>query len=180
MSEGAYYPPPPGGGVPPTEPKAVWALVSSIAGYVLCPIILHVVGLVLASQSLSTIRANPGQFSGDGMAKAARILSIVGLVLSAIAAVVLILVFVVFGAATTTTITELEDSLEESITSDAFTYGDDPTLDELWDACEAGDGSACDDLFFSSPVDSEYEEFGDTCGYRVEAGTVLCAEELPR
>jgi hypothetical protein len=158
----------------------VWALVSSIAGFVLCPVVLHVVGLVLASQSLSTIRANPGQFAGDGMAKAARILSIVGLVLSAITAVVLILVFVVFGAATTTTINEIEDSLPESVTSDAFTYGDDPALDQLWDACEAGDGGACDELFFSSPVDSEYEEFGDTCGNRFDAGTVLCAEELPR
>lgn len=58
------------------------------------------------------------------------------------------------------------------------TYGDDPQLDALWDACEAGDGQACDDLYFQSPIGSEYERFGDTCGGRFEAGTVLCANEL--
>lgn len=63
-----------------TDDKAVWALVSSIAGYVLCPIILHIVGWVLANQSLATIRDSGGTIGGDGMAKAARVLSIVGLV----------------------------------------------------------------------------------------------------
>lgn len=56
-------------------------------------------------------------------------------------------------------------------------YGDNPVLDALWDRCEDGDGEACDELYFSSQVDSAYEEFGDTCGGRVEAGTVLCAFE---
>ena len=58
------------------------------------------------------------------------------------------------------------------------TYGDDPTLDALWDACEAGDGQACDDLYFQSPIDSAYEEFGDTCGGRFPPGQVFCANEL--
>ena len=57
------------------------------------------------------------------------------------------------------------------------TYGDNPELDALWDACEDGDGEACDELYFSSEVGSEYEEFGDTCGGRFEAGEVLCAME---
>ncbi|HSL59740.1 MAG TPA: hypothetical protein VK866_17965 [Acidimicrobiales bacterium] len=64
------------------------------------------------------------------------------------------------------------------IDSDAQSYGDDPELDALWDACEGGDGQACDDLFFQSPIGSEYEEFGDTCGGRFEAGEVFCAQEL--
>lgn len=55
-------------------------------------------------------------------------------------------------------------------------YGDDPELDALWDACEAGDLTACDDLFWSSMVDSEYEEFGATCGERTEAGFGDCEE----
>lgn len=74
---------------PETDSKAIWALVSSIAGFFLCPIILHVVGLVLANQSLETIRASQGRLTGDGLAKAARILAIVGLVLSALSIAVL-------------------------------------------------------------------------------------------
>jgi hypothetical protein len=57
-------------------------------------------------------------------------------------------------------------------------YGDDPELDALWDQCGAGDGDACDELFFSSPVGSAYEDFGDTCGGLFEAGTVFCSDEL--
>lgn len=45
-----------------------------------------------------------------------------------------------------------------------MSYGDDPELDDLYDACDEGDLQACDDLFFDSPFGSEYEEFGDTCG----------------
>ena len=56
------------------------------------------------------------------------------------------------------------------------TYGDDPALDALWDGCEAGDMAACDTLFMDSPIDSEYESFGDTCGGRQEAGTDLWCE----
>ncbi len=45
-------------------------------------------------------------------------------------------------------------------------YGDDPELDALWDACEASDWAACDDLYLYSPIGSEYESFGITCGDR--------------
>ncbi|MDO5495566.1 MAG: hypothetical protein Q4G64_07630 [bacterium] len=37
-------------------------------------------------------------------------------------------------------------------------------LDGLWDACEAGDMEACDELYMESPLDSHWEEFGNTCG----------------
>lgn len=57
-------------------------------------------------------------------------------------------------------------------------YGDDPALDALWDACAAGDGQACDDLYWSSAVDSAYEAFGNTCGERFEVGPPSCAAEL--
>ena len=57
---------------------------------------------------------------------------------------------------------------------DANTYGDDPALDALWDACAAGDNDACDSLFMDSPVGSEYETFGDTCGGRTD-GSTWCA-----
>lgn len=73
--------PPPQGPLPQTDSKAIWALVCSIGGFTVCPIVLSVVGWVLANQSLEAIRASQGTLTGDGIAKTARILSIVGLVL---------------------------------------------------------------------------------------------------
>lgn len=61
---------------------------------------------------------------------------------------------------------------------DVDTRGDDPVLDALWDRCVDGDGQACDDLYFESPLGSDYERFGDTCGDRFTDVTVLCANEL--
>jgi hypothetical protein len=49
-----------------------------------------------------------------------------------------------------------------------YDYGDDATLDALWDECAAGSGEACDSLFFDSPIGSMYEAFGNTCGNRPE------------
>ena len=43
---------------------------------------------------------------------------------------------------------------------------DDATLQAWYDDCAAGDMTACDDLFFQSPYDSEFERFGSTCGGR--------------
>ncbi|MEO1062237.1 MAG: hypothetical protein AAFZ07_12525 [Actinomycetota bacterium] len=60
----------------------------------------------------------------------------------------------------------------------AFGYGDDPVLDALWDDCANGDGAACDDLYFDSPLGSAYETFGETCGDRVEAAAELCADQI--
>jgi hypothetical protein len=59
------------------------------------------------------------------------------------------------------------------------TYGDDPELDALWDACAGGDMESCDDLYFQSPFNSGYETFGDTCGGRQPEGTGnLCVTEF--
>jgi hypothetical protein len=57
------------------------------------------------------------------------------------------------------------------------TYGSDEHLDYLWDACEAGDGEACDDLYWNSPSFSEYEDFGNTCGGREPEGIWSCADK---
>ncbi|MCH1450202.1 MAG: hypothetical protein L7U66_00220 [Acidimicrobiales bacterium] len=54
----------------------------------------------------------------------------------------------------------------DGVFSDADTYGDDPDLDALWDDCDAGDDVACDDLYLRSPIGSDYESFGSTCGER--------------
>lgn len=65
-----------------------------------------------------------------------------------------------------------------STTSGAAAYGDDPELDALWDACEAGDGAACSELFWSSDADTAYEDFGYTCGNRVAEGSADCAAAI--
>jgi hypothetical protein len=44
------------------------------------------------------------------------------------------------------------------------TYGDNPALDALWDACQAGAMASCDELYSTSEIGSEYETFGATCG----------------
>lgn len=57
-----------------------------------------------------------------------------------------------------------------------FTLGDDPTFDRLWEQCDAGEGSACDQLWEKAPVGSDYERFGVTCGDRNQL--LDCTEEL--
>ena len=44
--------------------------------------------------------------------------------------------------------------------------GEDALLDALWSECGAGDPISCDDLFFSAPRDSTYEQFAFSCGGR--------------
>lgn len=61
---------------------------------------------------------------------------------------------------------DVEDFMSTVLAGDA--YGDNPELDALWDACATGDGESCDNLFFSSMIDSDYETFGATCGDRFE------------
>lgn len=61
-----------------------------------------------------------------------------------------------------------------------FAYGDDPDLDVLYDACEAQDMQACDDLFQFSPRGSDYELFGATCGFLLpEPDDLFCIESDP-
>jgi hypothetical protein len=52
---------------------------------------------------------------------------------------------------------------------EAEAFGDVLELDELWIECASGVGDwalACDLLYEFAPIDSEYGEFGDTCGRR--------------
>ena len=58
-------------------------------------------------------------------------------------------------------------------------YGDDPELDAMFESCRDGDGAACDDLYFSSPLDSRYEDFGNTCGGRfIDNPPFSCEAEM--
>lgn len=61
-------------------------------------------------------------------------------------------------------------------TGDTHTYGDDAELDALWDACESGSPSSCDNLYLESPSGSEYEDFGHTCGGTTD-GSTWCAND---
>lgn len=38
-------------------------------------------------------------------------------------------------------------------------YGNNPRLDNLYDACAGGDATACENLYLEAPVNSEYESF---------------------
>ena len=66
------------------------------------------------------------------------------------------------------------DDFREPSDLEASSYGDNSDLDDLWDACGGGDGAACDELYWNSPVGSEYEEYGNTCGNRKKDGAFSC------
>lgn len=56
-------------------------------------------------------------------------------------------------------------------------YGDDAHLDALWDACTAGDPASCESLYYESPLGSQYEAWGATCGGLTTGGG--CEQEAP-
>lgn len=66
--------------------------------------------------------------------------------------------------------------VELAFANGPFTYGEDPALDALWDACDGGSGAACDRLWAEAPLDSEYEHFGVTCGNRLDV--LDCTQEM--
>jgi hypothetical protein len=55
--------------------------------------------------------------------------------------------------------------------------GDDPHLDALYRACQAGSGPSCDKLFDEAPIGSAYEDFASTCGGRTKEP--VCATKYP-
>lgn len=60
----------------------------------------------------------------------------------------------------------------------ATTYGDNMVLDSLWDACDIGDGYACDELYKRARAGTEYEQFARTCGGRFGDGSGYCAQRF--
>jgi hypothetical protein len=58
-----------------------------------------------------------------------------------------------------------------------YSFGDDPVLDALWDACAAGEGARCDELFDQAPLGSDYERFAARCGDRTRE--LRCADVYP-
>jgi hypothetical protein len=69
---------------PPTDGSATAALVIAIVGFFTCPPVGAVVALILANSAQKRIEASEGRLGGLELAKAARIIAIVELVLTAI------------------------------------------------------------------------------------------------
>ena len=104
-SYGTPPPPPPayaygygGHQAPETESQAVIALVLAIASFVVCPVIPAIVALVLANNADAAIQASGGRKTGEGLTKAARIISWIHLGLC-IAGLVLVILIAVLAAA---------------------------------------------------------------------------------
>ncbi len=56
--------------------------------------------------------------------------------------------------------------------------GPDPALDTYAEECFTGDLQSCDDLYFSAPPLSDYEEYGMTCGGRMKPFAAATCTEL--
>lgn len=76
----------------PTDGSATGALICSILSFVVCPVVLAVVGLVLASSAKKKIRASGGAIGGEGQANAATVISIINIALFVLAFVGIIAV----------------------------------------------------------------------------------------
>jgi len=84
----------PGGTVstaPPTDGQAIASLVCGIVGFLVFPIILHIVAIVLGKSSMKRIDASAGALQGRQLAKAGFIIGIVGVVIGVLAIGALIL-----------------------------------------------------------------------------------------
>ncbi|WP_179951029.1 DUF4190 domain-containing protein [Xylanimonas oleitrophica] len=133
-----------------TDGVSIAALVTGVLGLGVVPVVLGIVGL-------NRVR-NTGR-QGKGLAVAGIVLGGISIVVGAFLVVLMLLGL---GAAGGWALLE-DDGFEQG-----QTYGDNATLDALWDGCAAGDMAACDDLYESSEIGSEYEQFGETCGGRQE------------
>ncbi|RKS69250.1 hypothetical protein CLV35_3427 [Motilibacter peucedani] len=74
---------------PQTEGTAVAALVCAIGSFVVCPVVPAVVALFLARSADAAIRASHGAKTGEGLAKAARIVAWANIVLAVLAVLAL-------------------------------------------------------------------------------------------
>lgn len=68
-----------------------------------------------------------------------------------------------------------ESTPTEVVSAAEGEYGSDPELDSLWDQCEAGEYTACDDLYLAAAYGSAYAEFANTCGETTRSHYGGCA-----
>ena len=82
-------------------PGAVASLILGISSLVfgcfMVGVVLGIVGLVMGNKAQTAYNANPGLYTGEGLFKAGRITSIIGIVLGAIATIWGIISMVVLG-----------------------------------------------------------------------------------
>lgn len=82
-------------------PYAVAALVlgicSIVFGCMIVGLVCGIVGLVLAKKGAEAFNAAPDQYTGDGMLRAGKITSIIGIILSALGIVYCVIWFAIFG-----------------------------------------------------------------------------------
>ena len=97
--------------VPQTSGKATAALITSIASFVICPVVPAIVALVLAAQAKTEIEESEGQQTGAGLVTASRIVSIANLALSALVTVFVVLILI---AAASDTTDQFSGGLDES------------------------------------------------------------------
>ncbi|MFN3867274.1 MAG: DUF4190 domain-containing protein [Demequina sp.] len=134
-----------------TDGPSIAALVTGFLG-------LGVVAVVLGAIGLR--RTAGGQRKGTWLAVTGIVLGVVGTIVAT--------------AVITWSITAASELFEDgawtdgdgNVIFDDSSYGDDPFLDALWEACDSGDDTACDELFLEAPFGSGYADFGDSCGQR--------------
>lgn len=116
-------------------------------------------GLILAFGGLASDRAG-------GDARGIRLEGPAWLILVALGVGVIVFGVLQFGDGDERqTDPDPDTGFDDTVTFDEpFTFGDDLFLDDLWGFCSGGDFLACDELFFTSPIGSDYEWFGGTCG----------------
>jgi len=82
-------------------PYAVAALVlgicSRVFGCMIVGLVCGIVGLVLAKKGAEAFNAAPDQYTGDGMLRAGKITSIIGIILSALGIVYYVICIAIFG-----------------------------------------------------------------------------------
>lgn len=78
-----------------------------------------------------------------------------------IATVIIVAIILLLGGCATGTPTAVPPTEPApQPASEPYAYGDDPTLDALYDRCSRDDIDACDELYWTSPLGSRYEKYG--------------------
>lgn len=94
-------PPPPAYSAPmaqaETEPMAIASLVLSIGGWMFCPLLFSVLGVIFGYMARTRIRESAGRLQGDGIALAGIIIGWIGIGI-VVAVVVLMLILLAVGA----------------------------------------------------------------------------------